>query len=77
MTPLADHMNGIGLLPVLLPPVVVVAFGLMLAWLGRGSIILRGRRRRMGLLARLRAAWRGSSRPSAFPVAFLPGLRWA
>jgi hypothetical protein len=53
-------MNGIGLLPVLLPPVVVVAFGLMLAWLGRGRIILRGRRRRMGLLARLRAAWRGS-----------------
>ena len=32
-------MNGIGLLPVLLPPVVVVAFGLMLAWLGRGRII--------------------------------------
>ena len=52
-------MNGIGLLAVLLPPVVVVAFGLMLAWLGRGRIVLRGRRRRMGLLARLRAAWRG------------------
>jgi hypothetical protein len=43
-------VSGIELLVVLLPPAVIVALGLLLTWLGRGTIILRGRRRR---------AWRG------------------
>jgi hypothetical protein len=43
-------VSEIELLVVVLPAVVVVVLGLLLAWLGRGTILLRGRRRR---------AWRG------------------
>jgi hypothetical protein len=40
-------------------PFVVVALGLPMALLWRRSILLRGRRRREGWLARLRAAGQG------------------
>ena len=52
-------MDAIELLAVAIPPFVIVALGLPRALLWRRTILLRGRRRRMGLLARLRAAWRG------------------
>jgi hypothetical protein len=54
-------MDEIELLAVVIPPFVIVALGLPMALLWRRTILLRGRRRRirMGLLARLRAAWRG------------------
>jgi hypothetical protein len=47
------------LLVVVIPPFVVVALGWPMALLWRRSILLRGWRRWMGWLARLRAAWRG------------------
>ena len=55
--------QGIEWLVVVALPFVVVALGLPMALLWRRSILLRGRRRREGWLARLRAAGQGGRAP--------------
>jgi hypothetical protein len=52
-------MDAIELLAIVIPPIVIVALGLPMALLWRRTILLRGRRGRMDLLALLRTAWRG------------------
>jgi len=37
---------------IFIPPLMIVALGLPMAWLWRRTILLRGRRRRMGPIAR-------------------------
>ena len=60
---MAGAMNGIEWLVVVALPFVVVALGLPMALLWRRSILLRGRWRREGWLARLRAAGQGGRAP--------------